>query len=257
MSEVINSVLNIGLGSILQSAWNQEFYNSLETIKQANLIVLGHQGAAIGKTTKMNCFSWGIPTSACKTGRILAKDPENSCAGCYAARGNYMYASPQKCMKERLEQLEHPRWTEAITLLINRRNKVKGQFRWFDSGDLQHHEHLSKIIQVCEHSPQVKHWLPTQEHALIVEHVIGGWEVPKNLTIRLSAMKKNGPPPTKLASYLNSFPNVKGFIGTSNVGVKKVWEASTDKCPAPTNENQCGSCTKCWAPVANVMYKKH
>jgi hypothetical protein len=254
----IATILNsIRLEQVLDSIWSDEYYNSIGTIKAANLVVLGRQGAAIGKTKKMNCFSWGISTEHCKTGRILSKDPDNSCNGCYAKHGNYMFASPKRCMKDRLEHLDQPRWSEAITLLINRRNKEKGQFRWFDSGDLQHHDHLLKIIQVCEHSPQVKHWLPTQEHTLILEHVVGNWEVPSNLTIRLSAVKKNGPPPTELANYLNSFPNVKGFIGTSNVGVTKVWKESKDKCPSSLHGGQCKTCTKCWAPVANVMYKKH
>lgn len=254
----IASILNIGLGTILDSVWNQEFYNEFKYMTQANKIIHGNKnGAGIGHTTKMNCYSWGIPTSACKTGRILAKDPENSCAGCYAKRGNFMYDDVQACLQKRLDHLDAPHWVEAITFLINKRNPDKGQFRWFDSGDLQHHEHLLKILTVCDHSKHVKHWLPTQEHALIVEHVLGGWEVPENMTIRLSAIKKNGPPPTKLATHLNSFPNVKGFIGTSNVGATKVWKESKDKCPSSMNKNACGNCTKCWAPVANVMYKKH
>ena len=35
--------------------------------------------------------------------------------------------------------------------------------RWFDSGDLQSLSHLMKIIEVCEHTPHIKHWLATRE----------------------------------------------------------------------------------------------
>lgn len=259
MSDTIPSILiNIPITKILSLVWDQEFYDSLKYMTQANKIVHGNKnGAGIGHTTKMNCYSWGIPASACKTGSILAKDSTSSCHGCYAKHGNYMYNDVQDCYQKRLKALDNDHWVEAITFLINKRNPDKGQFRWFDSGDLQNHDHFVKIINVCEHSQQVKHWLPTQEHELIVEHILAGWNIPKNLTVRLSARKKNGEPPTQLVNYLNQFPNVKGYIGTSNVGDRKYWEADLGACPSSLNDNQCGSCTKCWARVPNIMYKKH
>jgi len=184
--EIYNILQQLTLSQIFNSVWDQAYYNKL-TIKAANIIVRGRDGAGIGHTTKMNCYSWGIPTDNCKTGRQLAKDPNSSCHGCYARRGNYMYASTRNAMRGRLEQLSDPRWIEAISYLINKRNQPKGQFRWFDSGDLQNHEHLLKILEVVKHTPQVKHWLPTQEHELITEHILGGWDIPENITIRLSA----------------------------------------------------------------------
>lgn len=259
MSEVLQNILiDIPLTRILSLTWDQEFYDSLKYMTQANKIVHGDKnGAGIGHTTKLNCYSWSIPTSYCAMGKILSKDSTSSCAGCYAKRGNYQYDDVQDCLEKRYQAIQNEHWAEAISFLINKRNPIKGQFRWFDSGDVQGHDHLVKIINVCNHTQQVKHWLPTQEHELIVEHVLAGWEIPENLTIRLSARKLGGKPPSEVANYLNQFPNVKGYIGTSNVGRKKDWEANSGKCPSSLNGNECGSCTKCWQAVPNIMYKKH
>lgn len=254
----INLLQFVSIEQIHKALWDQEFYATLKYMTQANKIVHGNKnGAGIGHTTKMNCYSWGIPTRYCKVGSQLVSDPEAPCYTCYANRGNFLYDDVQACLQKRYEKLNEPHWIEAMAFLINTRNKEKGQFRWFDSGDLQGHDHLIKIIQVCKHTPQVRHWLPTQEHDLIEEHVLGEFEIPKNLTIRLSARKKNQPGPTALAKYLNSFKNVVGFIGTSNVGDKKLWLTSKDKCPSSLHDNNCGSCSKCWGSVGNVMYKKH
>lgn len=238
--------------------WDQKFYDSLKYMTQANKIVHGNKnGAGIGHTTKMNCYSWGIPTAYCKTGKILSKDKKSSCAGCYARHGNYLYKDVRACLEKRYNQLNHPQWTEAITFLINYRNPDKGQFRWFDSGDVQGFEHFAKIATVCKHTPQVKHWMPTQEHELILEYALAGWEIPENLTLRLSAREMEGEPPYELAEFLNTLPNVKGYVGTSTVGRKKAWESNAGKCPSSLNKNSCGSCTKCWQAVPNIMYKKH
>ena len=259
MSEVIQKTITlIPLDSILSISWDQEFYNSLKHMTQANLIVHGNKnGAGIGHTTKMNCYSWGIPTAYCNTGKILSNDKKSSCSSCYAKHGNYLYDGVKSCLQKRYEHINEHHWTEAISFLINYRNPDKGQFRWFDSGDIQGFAHIAKIINVCKHTKQVKHWLPTQEHELIVEYVLAGWDIPENLTIRLSARDMEGEPPTQLANYLNTFPNVKGYIGTSTVGRKKKWQNNPNKCPSSLNGNQCGSCTKCWGNVSNIMYKKH
>jgi len=254
--EIYNILQQLTLSQIFNSVWDQAYYNKL-TIKAANIIVRGRDGAGIGHTTKMNCYSWGIPTDNCKTGRQLAKDPNSSCHGCYARRGNYMYASTRNAMRGRLEQLSDPRWIEAISYLINKRNQPKGQFRWFDSGDLQNHEHLLKILEVVKHTPQVKHWLPTQEHELITEHIIGGWDIPENITIRLSARLVDGNAPVELVNHLNLFKNVKGYIGTSRVTKRDTWKASANKCPSSLQKNNCASCTKCWQRIPNIDYKKH
>lgn len=255
--ELLHNVLQyMSLDQIYKSVWNQEYYDKL-TIKAANIVVIGSNGAGIGHTTKMNCFSWGIPASKCKTGRILSKDKTMSCSTCYSKRGNYLYDSVQKAEQSRLDHLQEPYWIESISYLINKRNPTKGQFRWFDSGDLQDHEHLLKILQVVNHTPQVKHWLPTQEHELITEHVLGGWEIPSNITIRLSTRKIDGEPPLRLVQHLMAFKNVKGYIGTSRVTKKDTWKSSTDKCPSSLQKNNCGACSKCWQSIPNIDYKKH
>ena len=37
-------------------------------------------------------------------------------------------------------------------------------FRWFDSGDMYDIRLARKILEVCERTPWVKHWIPTRMH---------------------------------------------------------------------------------------------
>jgi hypothetical protein len=55
-------------------------------------------------------------------------------------------------------------------------------FRWHDSGDVQDEAHLMKIFEVCELSPEKRHWLPTRE-AWTNKYLD---QAPGNLTIRFS-----------------------------------------------------------------------
>ena len=125
----------------------------------------------------------------------------------------------------------HPRWTEAMTVLV----KGKKHFRWHDSGDIQSVDHLKKIFEVCNNTPGTMHWLPTQERKYLP---LGSY--PKNLVIRLSNAKNNTAP---------------GQAWTH-------WSTVVDKgfhsCPAQSQGNQCGTCRACWDPkVKHVTYPKH
>ncbi len=66
-----------------------------------------------------------------------------------------------------------------------------GFHRWHDSGDLQSVEHLEKIIEVCRRTPQIQHWLPTRELAILRAC---RERIPANLTIRVSATMIDGLP---------------------------------------------------------------
>jgi hypothetical protein len=115
--------------------------------------------------------------------------------------------------------------------------------RHHDSGDLQSIEHLTKICAVAALTPKVKHWLPTRELSIVLAYQKQGGTVPSNLVIRVSATMVDG-------------PATKAWATTSTVHKDK--PAQGYACPAPTYDNACGPCRKCWSvDNANTSYHKH
>jgi hypothetical protein len=144
-----------------------------------------------------------------------------------------MFKVVQAAQYKRLEAINHPDWVLAMSTLIN--SKKPDVFRWHDSGDVQDFTHLMKIFQVCKATPEKRHWMPTRE-AWIKDHM---HMAPANLVVRFSSpMVDQGP--------------VKSWANTSTVSTK------SRTCPAPDQDNACGSCRACWDPlVKNIEYGKH
>ena len=179
--------------------------------------------------------SYNLPASACQTGQKLAKVPGTPCYKCYADnRGRYRFSNVKDAMNRRLESLQDPQWVEAMATLI----KGKKHFRWHDSGDLQSVQHLIKIFEVCNLTPETMHWLPTQERRYLPIN----WRHPKNLVIRLSNAKNDTIPG-------NAWSHWSTVVTKPRAG---------HVCPAPEQGNTCGSCRACWSKdVKEVQYKLH
>ena len=182
---------------------------------------------------KMPGPSINLPAQACKTGAKLVQIPGSVCAGCYALKGRYRFPNVREAMDRRLAALKDPRWVDAMVTL------VKGQpwFRWHDSGDIQSPEHLKNIFEVCNRTPETRHWMPTREVKFL--KLMDPDVVPKNLIIRISShMIDQGP--------------VKHWPWTSTV------VTSGKTCPAAEQGNKCKECRACWdRSVKNVAYGKH
>jgi len=187
----------------------------------------------LSKPSKMPGWSIGIPAKECKTGSKLRLIPDSVCNKCYALKGCYVFKVVQEAQYKRLRAIQHPDWVLAMATLIN--SKKPDVFRWHDSGDVQDVQHLEKIFEVCKATPAKRHWMPTRE-AWIKDHM---HKAPANLVVRFSSpMVDQGP--------------VKSWANTSTVSTK------SRSCPAPDNNNECGSCRACWDPlVKNVEYGKH
>jgi hypothetical protein len=187
----------------------------------------------LSKPSKMPGWAIGIPAKECKTGAKLRLIPNSVCEGCYALKGCYVFKVVQEAQYKRLEAIQHPDWVLAMATLIN--SKKPDVFRWHDSGDVQDVQHLEKIFEVCRLTPSKRHWMPTRE-AWIKDHMEAA---PANLVVRFSSpMVDQGP--------------VKSWANTSTVSTK------SRTCPAPDNNNECGSCRACWDPlVKNIEYGKH
>lgn len=207
------------------------------TFKEAIQLIGG-----LSRPSKMPCFGYSTPAVKCKMGTLLRKIKNSVCSGCYAMKGRYIFPNVQAAMSRRFDSLNHPRWVEAMTIALEKRVK-NGFFRWHDSGDIQSVEHLKNIIKVALNLPHIKFWLPTREKAILEAYAKQG-SFPRNLTVRLSA---NSMEQRLSPAMLKSL----GVVGSSVSSGKY-------NCPAPSQDNFCLDCRKCWnKKIMNITYKKH
>ena len=183
------------------------------------------------RTSKMPGLSYSLPAWECKTGSKLRKIKNSVCSMCYALKGNYTrYKAIKAAQYVRLKTLTNKLWVEAFVVQIKRQE----YFRWHDAGDVQNLEHLNKIFEVCEATPDTKHWMPTRE-AWIKKHLD---RKPANLVIRFS--------PPMIGQENSSWPN-SSMVVTEGAS-----------CPAPKQGGKCGDCRACWDPMVKVVsYGKH
>ena len=198
----------------------------------------------LSNPSKMPSYAWGISARQCVTGSILAEQEGTICNICYALNGHYLFPVVINAHKIRLDAIKKPEWVdymaELLTQKYKRLDKSRLFHRWFDSGDLQSHEHLMKIFEVCELTPHIKYWLATREYKIISK--IKYKDIPKNLVVRASGIKIDGQPP-------------KFWKWTSTVHTKK---PIGHECPAYKQDGECGSCRSCWSrSVKQVSYKEH
>jgi hypothetical protein len=190
-------------------------------------------GGSLSKPSKMPGWSIGLPAKECKTGGKLQKVKGSVCYDCYALKGCYVFKVVQQAQYRRLKAIRDPQWVEAMAHLIN--SKRPRVFRWHDSGDVQDLNHLQKIYEVCRLTPSKRHWMPTRE-AWIKDHL---QDKPDNLVIRFSAPMIDQAAPA-------SWPNTSTVV------------TSGASCPAPKQNNECGTCRNCWNPeIKNISYGIH
>lgn len=193
--------------------------------------------------SKMPCQGYSLSAKRCITGAKMAQVEGSICSKCYALRGNYRYANVQNSQEKRFEALQKPEWTSAMALAING-SESSGYFRWHDAGDLQGVWHLQKIVEVCNLTPNIKHWLPTREYKFVGDFIRGGGIIPANLCIRFSALMFDGKAPENLAK---------------RYGVQVSGASKTEfTCPASSQDNKCLACRACWDKTKfEVTYKRH
>jgi len=190
----------------------------------------------LSKPSKMPGPAFNLPAKACLTGAKLVKVPGSTCSGCYALKGRYRFPNVKEALNRRLKALQDPRWVSGMIALI----KGRPVFRWHDSGDIQSATHLKNIFEICNATPDTKHWLPTREAQFL--KFLDPEVVPKNLKIVFS-------------DHMNDQARgVSWWPYTSGVTTKR----GAVTCPAPKQGNQCLSCRRCWdRDVKRVIYGKH
>lgn len=203
----------------------------------------------------MPWWSWSTPASACLTGSKLASKPGTVCSGCYALKGFYMFPAAQAAMSRRLAAWEHPRFVEAFVLVLKQLHaktrkrradgSVENRFRWFDSGDLQSVEMLSRINEIARLTPEIAHWLPTREMSIVADWRTAFGEFAPNLCVRLSTPMV-GQKPVRRPQELPM----------ATVGVDD--DATLSQCPALRQQNNlCLDCDTCWRRDRDVNYPLH
>ena len=159
-------------------------------------------------------------------------------------------------MARRLRALAHASWTTAmVTLMKNRK-----YFRWHDSGDLQGAQHLKNILEVCKQTPDTQHWLPTREAKLL--QYLDPEVIPKNLVVRVSGTKVNGPAPSwwPWTSTVTTARHTLKKLLYFFFRIKPILKDGSWLCPSklPLGPAKCRSCRACWTrSVKNVTYAKH
>jgi len=183
------------------------------------------------RTSKMPGLSYSLPAWECKTGSQLRKIKNSVCSMCYALKGNYTrYKAIKAAQYVRLKSITNKLWVEAFVTQIKRQK----YFRFHDAGDVQDLDHLNKIYEICEATPDTRHWMPTRE-AWIKKHLD---RKPANLVIRFS--------PPMIGQENTTWPNSSMVVETGAT------------CPAPKQNNNCGDCRACWDPAVKVVsYGKH
>ena len=208
-------------------------------------------GAVSTRNSKMPGSSFAISAKHCNVGSKLVKVAGSTCSKCYALKlqnmrpsvnegwtNNYLKAT--RLIAEKPEQ-----WAKAMAFQINTKARNGAPFhRWFDSGDLQSIEMLRAIALTCELTPNISHWLPTREAALVRSYLKTHGAFPTNLVVRVSSTMIDDKP-------------VAGYANTSTVH-RKTNVPTGHICPASQQGNACGDCRACWSlAVPNVSYPLH
>ena len=214
--------------------------------KQQVVDALNEITGGLSQTTKMPERSFSTPAKHCKVGSKLREVEGSVCEKCYAMKGNYNYPNVMKAQQRRYERLNHPLWVKAMTMLIY--IKVKKRFRWFDSGDLEGVQQLRNIIDVCNGTPNVQHWLVTKEKRTVRKFLDDGGVIPDNLVIQMSGYMVNG-------------DKVKGFDDckqiTHHLVHSDIDKAQGHICPVEDGKgfSSCeeANCFACWDRSVNVV----
>lgn len=196
---------------------------------------------SLGKPSKMPGLSYGISATLCKIGAKLAKIKGSTCFNCYALKANYAYPSVKAAHEKRRAGIEDPKWADAMVYLIG--NSGETYFRWHDSGDLQHLQHLINIVKIAEALPAVSFWLPTREKSIVNSYLRAFGAFPSNLVVRVSAAMVDSAAPADY-DHTSTVHNAAAPIGFA--------------CPASKQGNKCLDCRACWnRDIKNVSYLQH
>ena len=220
-------------------------------VHPVDIVVDGDPEKIVGglsKPSKMPCHGYSIDARRCVTGSKLRSVRGSVCSSCYACKGNYGFPVVRKAMERRYRSLFDSRWTVAMAKAI--RNSSLNVFRWHDSGDIKSVSHLRNIVNVAILTPDVRHWLPTREYAIVRDYVRIFGEFPANFMVRVSAPMMDGAASSEF-KYSSEVAKTEEYANLrASQGVKV--------CPAPKQGGKCLDCRNCWdRNTTTVVYHAH
>jgi len=202
-------------------------------------------------------FSTSTPAQACITGSKLRKISGSVCEKCYAFKGNYARPNVRKALERRLAGIQHPRWVDAMVVLIEHHCRKCPYFRWHDSGDIQSLAHLRGIAAIASALPHIKFWIPTRERQF-VKRFLASQPVPKNLVIQVSDPLIREPRRHSSRSFANTSGVAPRMSKAAWKRLVSVNRRVLHHCPASLQDHECKSCRACWdRRVKHVVFLQH
>ena len=199
----------------------------------------------LSKPSKMPGYSINRDARLCHTGSKLRKVKGSTCENCYACKGRYNMPNVIDAMARREVFFNALDFVPRMVALLHSKRVVKHpEFRWFDSGDVDSVPMGLNILDVCDATPHLQHWIPSREYGIWAK-VLKLRKLPDNVTLRMSATMIDGIP-------AGSWEN------TSTVNSKAMAGHIGHRCPAPQQGNKCADCRACWdRTIENVAYIEH
>ena len=206
----------------------------------------------LSKPAKMRgATSYGLPARVtCPVGSRLIRVAESVCSKCYGDnRGNYCRPNVKAAQARRLDCVK-----AAIGSFLGLRRFIramsqdltKPRHRWHDTGDTFDPRYALAIVAIARRTPEVSHHLPTKERGMwrnMIREYRDRW--PRNLVVRVSALKFGAPPPLAL----------------SGLCANAVDSGQADHaCPVRGGDDSCEAhgCFVCWDPeVYSVDFHRH
>jgi len=195
----------------------------------------------VSKTSKMPCKSWSLEAIAtCPASKGEDGELVDACKGCYATTGFYLMGNAKKLREHNSEDWKREEWVSEMVYEL--RNQT--YFRWFDSGDVAWLKLAEKIYQVCEQTPNVKHWIPTRMYKFPkFKAILDKLNELPNVRVRFSSDSVEGDFTNEHASTIIPYADspTDAFI-----------------CEAYSRGGKCGDCRACWQKdVPMIAYVAH
>lgn len=227
----------------IHDGYANAFADQLES-NRSSWDALNHFTGGLSLPSKMPGYAYSISAKRCNVGAKLRNVPGSTCSKCYALKGRYVFPNVVAAMERRYWAMRVNSTAWAGGMIASIRKTGESHFRWHDSGDLQGLNHLFAITVIAEATPNVQHWLPTREYALVREYLRTYHHFPANLIVRVSA--------PMIGAVIQEFEH------SSSVDAARTPVTAWVDCPASKQGNKCGDCRACWdRDVEVVNYKKH
>lgn len=198
----------------------------------------------ISVTSKLDGIrSWSLEALDTCPGSVgLDGQLVEACSGCYATTGNYRYPNVKAPRAHNKLDWQNDDWTDAMVQALQNDR----YFRWFDSGDMYSLGLAEKILEVCQRTPWVSHWIPTRmvKFAKFAD-VIAKLNALPNVMVRFSSDSVTG-------EY------IPGYHGSVIIPDAETEILGAKVCEAYQNEGKCSGCRACYdKSIPVIAYPAH